>query len=78
MLSKLTSSLKWLLGAAAFIAAVFTMGRKSARDEIVAETEKQAAELQRKAHKANLEGEANENNIRDEINNKPVRDIDLD
>lgn len=72
---------RFLAGLAAFISfllAAFTMGRKSASDQIRAETAEDARKLEAEANKIDQQGAENEQQIRDEINNNPVRDIDLD
>lgn len=70
--------LGYLAALISLLLAVFTLGRKSAGDQIRADTAEQARELEKEAQAINQQGADNEQAIRDEINNNPVRDIDLD
>lgn len=70
--------IRWIIAGLAAALAIFTMGRKSAADQIRAETAEQARELEKRVHEINQKGADEEQRIRDAINNNPVRDIDLD
>jgi len=61
-----------------FIIAAFTMGRKSATDQIRADTAEKARELEKEAMQNAQDGLIKERQIRDEINNNPVNRTDID